>query len=193
MSWIKITADTNLIDLKRHHSPITERLEEGPGTSSFPWYQIEDVRLMAGKCILNAYNTHKIIYNPDGRQEKNIRDLMSGDWHYRIRSVDELIAEEEELQRFLLPGYYTMIASAELLGNENFHHAVNNCAPGRNPFAMRKSKDYLGHKECVRRIIRTLPPDTHLEIMLLFENGDPLLLYSTWPEYIDRNNVDQLG
>lgn len=106
-----------------------------------------------------------------------------------MKTIDELIAEEEDFQQYLLEDHYTVIASKELLGNRQFMLAINDCAPALG--IIRKLKHFLGHKECVHKIIRQLPIGTPLELMIIMpQHNDSFLFHSDKEHYCKRHNID---
>lgn len=105
-----------------------------------------------------------------------------------MKTIDELITEEEDFQQYLLPGHYTVIASKELLNNRAFMLAINNCAPAIG--IIRKMRHFLGHKECVHKVVRQLPAGTHLEVMIITPHqNDSVLLHSDKANYCLRHNI----
>lgn len=106
-----------------------------------------------------------------------------------MKTLDELIKEEEEFQKHLLPGHYTLIASTDLLSNRSFLLAVNDCAP---VVAISRTVHHaLSNKDCVHKVLRTLSANISLEIFIITPDarGDYILLHDGLESYCQKNNI----
>jgi len=100
---------------------------------------------------------------------------------------EEVFAQEEDFQPYLLENHYTFVGPEDGGLLEKFVKIANEVAP---PNVFHTIHNVLSNSIATKKALEFFPPDTHLRVYVIIPNNDTFLFHLTIDDYCKSYNVE---